>query len=926
MPARQLVLISSLRPSSKYRHTIHQEEAEAWLHGVLALWHPKLVAESVGPPSIGTHEEFETPVADALFVVPRTSYQYQSQHWQDEQRAAGALVVEAEPDHAQTWRNLSTALGTELLDSASHAFAGLGLGYFILEAYCDAQDHQNPLDKDSFYALVKEAAVTVSAEDRHRLLGQAAHLLQEAREVMQPSNLYQAITLSPTGEPADNELQQWLNANYSFTLTCSAEWLRQWKEAHPTLVEKIDGKLRDGSIDWWVGCERDQPDALLPMSAWLENLRQGLEAARRVRSAHLPQESSGASSAGDVRSDEWHGQITSHSTVENAGRRSFAGLATLPTLLHSFGVKRSLQFSADSGVWPHATNSLVAWRGPDSQLLEAVTRKPEPLEQAETAFHLGLLLHEAGTAEYVGWLHLGILRGPLVMPYWFECWAALHQLAPVFGHLGSLDVTVRDIPATEQFTPVSADDFQSDYLLELTGQADDPAQPDAISRFATAARQWRRWESLRTVQALRSVITPSANTLPVISPDADDKAIQEELTQWSHRLGSVSSQPGYLLLNPCSFSRQVRVNLPKATTLFPAPATASQKAEQGIDAILELPPFGYAWLPCSVEKGAKVRLPREVIATDHTLSNSHLIVEIDPATGSLRSLRDATKQIPRLGQQLVFAPGSTMHGTGIRISRNGHAVGEIITTGELRDAHGYPLAQFQQTFTLGATQKFVEVTIELKPTQPVVGYPWHAYFASRWAWRDPSARLSKSVHQTTMPVMQTRPETPGFIEIEGPSGRVALFSGGLPFWQRHGSRMLDSLLLVEGETATTFRFALSVDDELPHLTEQDWLTPVLVTPCNGPPAAGVATWLFHLDSPSVMLLDMQIDATTRKVTLRMLETFGYATDALLQCPRPPRAAHVVDSWGVEQQPLTVTEEGVQLRVGCHEFLQVRLEM
>ena len=214
--------------------------------------------------------------------------------------------------------------------------------------------------------------------------------------------------------------------------------------------------------------------------------------------------------------------------------------------------------------------------------------------------------------------------------------------------------------------------------------------------------------------------------------------------------------------------------------------------------------------------------------------------------------------------------------------------------------------------------------IHLETRQPTAGYPWHSYFASRWAWRDPNARTNKSVHWTKMPSLQTRPETQGFMELEMAQGRATIFSQGLPFWQRYGSRMLDSVLIVEGETCRDFSYAISLDDDLPYITEQDWLTPAVAVPCeNGPPSAGASSWLFHLDAPSVMLIDMQ--QTVASITLRVVETYGYATDALLQCPRQPTVASVVNSLGEVQRTLTVSEEGVTLHLGCYEFQQVRLD-
>lgn len=138
--------------------------------------------------------------------------------------------------------------------------------------------------------------------------------------------------------------------------------------------------------------------------------------------------------------------------------------------------------------------------------------------------------------------------------------------------------------------------------------------------------------------------------------------------------------------------------------------------------------------------------------------------------------------------------------------------------------------------------------------------------------------------------------------------------------------MLDSLLIVEGETARDFSFAISLDDDLPHQTAQHWQTPLLTIPTEGLPTAGNTGWFFHVDAPSVLVINMHpVKSGRRKIIVRMVETYGYATEAMLLCPHPPKSAQVVDSWGEVKQELRVTIEGVALHLGCYEFQQVALE-
>ncbi|HMO36634.1 MAG TPA: hypothetical protein PKA06_11380, partial [Gemmatales bacterium] len=266
--------------------------------------------------------------------------------------------------------------------------------------------------------------------------------------------------------------------------------------------------------------------------AWLDNLEKGAEARKA-----------------------WHQQ-----PVESAGRCRFAGVPTLTTLLHAFGIKRTIHYSADGGIWPTWGHSLVGWRGPDGELLESCARKPEPIDQAETAFHLGHLFYDAGHSEYVSWLHLGILQGNLELPVWFRCWYALHELAPVFGPISPLERTIRDIPATELFTPVTGDDFQSDYLLELTGHADLPGELNPISRFSEAQREVRRCESLRTFHAMYAAITTQIEITKAGDTGSISLGIDEnQLQQLAERLvrSSCTNSSGYIVVNPCSFARKV---------------------------------------------------------------------------------------------------------------------------------------------------------------------------------------------------------------------------------------------------------------------------------------------------------------------------------------------------------------------------------
>ena len=92
--------------------------------------------------------------------------------------------------------------------------------------------------------------------------------------------------------------------------------------------------------------------------------------------------------------------------------------------------------------------------------------------------------------------------------------------------------------------------------------------------------------------------------------------------------------------------------------------------------------------------------------------------------------------------------------------------------------------------------------------------PWRSYYACRFAWAERAAELARDVHFAIQPTSAKRIEAPHFLELQAGPKRIALLTGGLPYHCRFGARMLDSLLIVHGETARKFRFGIGID--LPH--------------------------------------------------------------------------------------------------------------
>ena len=68
--------------------------------------------------------------------------------------------------------------------------------------------------------------------------------------------------------------------------------------------------------------------------------------------------------------------------------------------------------------------------------------------------------------------------------------------------------------------------------------------------------------------------------------------------------------------------------------------------------------------------------------------------------------------------------------------------------------------------------------IELEPLQPPAGYPWHAYYGARFAWRDERAALLRGVNGTGFLTSHNRPETPDYLELRLGRQSTVLLTGG----------------------------------------------------------------------------------------------------------------------------------------------------
>jgi alpha-mannosidase len=326
------------------------------------------------------------------------------------------------------------------------------------------------------------------------------------------------------------------------------------------------------------------------------------------------------------------------------------------------------------------------------------------------------------------------------------------------------------------------------------------------------------------------------------------------------------------------------------------------------------------------------------LAEGHTLRNEFFVAEIDPASGALRSISDYHSRGPRLAQQIALRlpqadhagdPGHDSHyslmvAEEVAITSAGPVLGEIVCRGRLTDRQSQRLAGYRQTTRVWRGSRVIELEIELDVDRPPESNPWSSYYAARFAWKDPAVELYASANLANRPTNAVQIEAPHFIEIRLDQLRTTLLTGGLPYHRRCGPRKLDTLLVVQGETARRFRLGIGID--LPAVTTaaMGFLAPPLrLADVPSPPTA--SGWLFHLDARNVVATHWEPlvqDGRVDGVRVRLLETEGRRVRLALRALRPLRSAQKINAGDAPPDNLAVEGDRLSVEIGPHAWIEV----
>jgi alpha-mannosidase len=938
--------------------SVSEDLARSVWCAVTAIWHPSLLARSRELPRIESIESPTSPGPREVRIIAGDSGDRLPSGYRTQAEDAGAACLESGTDRADLIGRIQVRIGvsgatdfveTEPMTATSADFLALGTARWMLRDLTTGMGHSEGIDRESFWRELAAGAHAWQLGDCQAAtsrLRAGFELLTQARERFYPVDAYLLDLCLLDPSMPGGVLAEPLATPVPLTFVAPARAIEVQAELDPHRISALRQAIADGWADIAGGTYFEAEDALLPLESILWQFARGGDVYR----AHLEERS-----------------------VESFARRRFGLFVQLPQVAKRFGIRYALHMSFDAGRFPLRPETKRLWEGPEGSSLESLLRPPVAADRPSQGWRLPWRLAATMRDDHVA--AVPVVRWPSPVAPWFQDLRRVGTYSPVLGRWTTLNdfFHLTDRPY-ETFRP-DPDAYATPYLAQAVARGDG----EPISWLARHRRLRARLDATRVYQAFACAIaapaagaTGPAEGLPADLPSPESIEEHVELRRaeeadgeldrarpaWAAaltgliigtRTAASERRRGYLVINPLGLPRRAAVLLPDAAQdLRPGgPLRAAQLTDQGVYAVVELPPFGFAWVPADSDPQRPPAPSGALSARDRELRNESIALEVDAATGGLRSVAAVNEPSPRLGQQLVVhglvdAAGkpvaSQMRRERFDVDFGGPALVQATSTGRIVDpGRGIPLAAFEQRYRLWTGRPILEVRITLTDLdaawleQAARSDPWATYLACRWAWPDANSMLRRTVLWNPELTEIDLPETPDALDITTRTQRTAILVGGLSYHRKPSGRMLDTLLLAGRETCRSFTVGVVLDLEYPFQAAQDFVTPPdVVATDDGPPALGVAGWLARIDRQNVAISRVEFaeNAGDRGwgLVFHLLETAGQSGRCRLRLFRNPSWARQVDFLGETIIDLSVDGDGVQVDLTPHELARVEVTL
>ncbi|HVX11093.1 MAG TPA: hypothetical protein VHC22_07935 [Pirellulales bacterium] len=901
---------------------VYQEgpEAEGLLAAWSALWHPALLAAAGRLPTWYRADSPPEDVADRLFIVPAASDALLVAGWTSRAQEERACVIRKTRD-----RNEIVAAALAKLPSVPSVepalaadFLALGVCYLLVELLTRQMRYMSNIDEIHLRNQAL-AAATAACEDRpeeaREKLRRCFEVLTEARERFYPVEAYlvDLVLTAPTtlGAGLCAELQEPVPKS----LLISGELIERLAEQQPETLVALREALGQKRVSLVGGDYVEDELPLLPIESIRREIERGLAAYDRV--------------------------LQTKPVIY--GRRRFGLSPLLPAILSSTGFSGALHFTLDEGHFPPSGQSKTRWEGLDASTVDALGRLPLDAAKPESVLSYSRKMGETMDSDHVATLIFAHWPGQ-TNPYFADL-RRMAAYAPALGTFITLDDYFQKTERPGELTKFRADQYRAPYLRQSIIRE----EPNPLSHVVDRHVNRQRAEAAHAMAALASMLSGTRVAtdvdLPADHQPLPDTSVSRTATALAGKLAGKGTATGHLVLNPFSFSNRELISVPGDSLPSAGGAViAAQSAAGTAQVVVEMPPMGFVWLDPTPPSPAPPAAKRKAKSNEkeYAINNELVQVVVSRETGGIRSLYDAGQRGNLLSQQLAFRlpppkpkPGdlwrdpdadtgySTMLADQVEVTAAGAAYNEITSVGRLVDPEGKRIAGFTQRIGITRGSRVVVIDVELDAELLPRADPWNSYYACRLAWGDTTAELRRSVGLASQLTDARNLEAPYFVEIRAPKAHATLLTGGWPYHRRVGERMLDTLLVVRGETRRRFRLGIGAGLAHPAAHALALLTPPTVVECPAPQTA--SGWLFHLDAKNVVATHwdaIEEDGRIVGFRVRLAETEGRAGRVHLRCFRPPTAARQVGLDGQTVGQLTIAADAIGIDLSAYELSEI----
>lgn len=916
-----------------------EKPAASLLNCFACLWHPRLLQSAGKLPRWYRADSPDFTATEQLFLVPITSVDQLPTDWMKEVKALQSTVVSGEHEREKILAQALASLEPvpTLNDDLTADFLAFGTTWLLIELLTRRMRSYSNMDEiglEREMLAAADAACQGHAETARKHLGVCFEKLLEARERFYPVDCFLLDLCLVSPETVNENFARLLESPVPVNLQAPGkDWLKIL-EQEPLWQERIRSAIERKTAELTGGDDEELPTTLLSLDTTIWHLQQG---------------------------QKIFTETFGHRPVTWVRKRF--GLGThLPQILNRMGYQGALHVLLDDGLYPDQEQSQSRWDGNSGLGISAMSRIPIAADSAS-----GILRFAERMADSMDMDHVAAVifaRWPdLRTPYLNDLRRA-HRYHPVLGKF----VRFEEFFAHADGPVRQSTHAPREYLSPGLVHAAAASEPDPVTRYL---RAWKRERAFLEVdwshqisRLLREEFGPDTSSLeleqvvraahPEASDDvqaAADRAIQlakiDAAAQLHTLLATGGEQGnGVLVINPLSFPRRALIEWPsRETTPEPDPNVLGVQVDSERTLVLvNLPPCGFVWLRGTTSTPNRPAGKRP-LAEDLILRNETFEVHLSQATGGIAAIQTYRRSPNRLSQQLALRfPYEKLIQSGegeertssktfytsmqlreSRIISEGPLVGEIETLGDLLDeSAGEVVATYRQRTRVTRGRPVIDVDLELSSARDVAGDPWTNYIGCRFAWQHLDVALTGSAQQGAHAVAATRIESPQYLEIADDEFRTTLLTPGMPFFRKTGERMLDLLLVTEGERSRNFQFSVAIDSKYPMQASLDaFSSPLVVTTATRPAEGSRTGWFFGLSAANVQLTRILPSSQPRSLIVRLLETEGRGRVLGLQCFRNPIAARQVNFQGETITELRI-DDAVNVEISPYEICDIEL--